>query len=195
MSGARNIGRVRTAALASAALIMGGLAVALMVEPARAATPTRLTLTAPSAVKAREDISIHARLTTDGGRPVPGVIVTLYQVGAVGRHSMGRATTDAKGLASFLHQESTVAYLSLQVVFTGDSRWGSSQAKAEVEITGIEIPPAVVMAHTASPLVKGVVFLVLGSVWATYLFAGSSIVRILRAGRDEKGSGTVRPRL
>ncbi len=120
------------------------------------------------------------------------VTITLFQVGAVGQRPMGRATTDEKGAASFLHHEYTLAHLSLRVAFPGDARLGPSQAEADVEITGIEVPPAVVMSHTPSPFVKVVLFSVLGTVWITYAFAGSCILRIVRDGRRAKGGGFAR---
>ena len=173
------------AALAAAALT-------LLAARASAATPTQLTVTAPESVDMGGDIVIEARLTASDGQPVPGAALTMFQVGAVGQRPMGRATTDEKGVASFLHQEYTLAHLSLRVSFPGDARLGPSQAEAEITIAGIKVPPSVTMSHTPSSFVKTILFSVLGTVWITYAFAGSCILRIFRDGRGTKGGGFVR---
>jgi hypothetical protein len=183
--------------LAGAAIALGAalelhVATVSAAAPATAKIPTRLMLTVPASVGMGEEIAIEARFTTADGRPVPGAVLTLSQVGAVGQRAMGRATTDEKGAASFFHNEFTLAALSLRVAFAGDAQYGPATADADLEITGIEVPPAVPMSHTPSPLVKAVLFSVLGSVWATYLFAVSYIFRITREGRDTKEGQTAR---
>jgi hypothetical protein len=150
--------------------------------PAGAVVPTRITLSAPAFVEIGEDISIEARLTTLDGLPLTGRTLTLYQVGAVGQRVMARETTDEKGVAWFLHNEFTVPFLALRVVFAGDGQYGSSQADVRVEVRGIKVPPSVPMSHSPSPLTKAVLFTILGAVWLTYAYAGTCIVRIIREG-------------
>lgn len=173
-----------------AAAVLGCAATAaLAATQAGAAMPTRLGLAAPRSVEVGEDLTIEARLTTGNGRPVPGATVRLFQVGAVGQRVMAEATTDDNGAVSFLHQEYTLASIVLRVAFAGNTRLAPSQADAEVEVTGIEVSPAVTMSHAPGPLAKGVLFLVLGSVWATYVFAGACVFRIIRDAREAKRGG------
>ncbi len=159
---------------------------------ASAAAPTTLSITAPSSVGAGEDIAVEATLRTAGGESLAGVPLTLFQVGAVGEREMARATTNEKGVAVFRHTESTVADLSLRVRFGGDAKHAPAAAEARVEISGLDTPSAVVMPHTPSPLVKTVLFTILGGVWLTYAFAGSCIIRIFRHGDRGKGLGAAR---
>ncbi len=157
-----------------------GAVLAIWSVQASAAAPTRLSVTAPASTGMGEEITVEARLTTGEGQPVAGAALTLSQVGIVGQRTMARATTDEQGLASFLHAEFTLAALSLRVAFAGNAGLSPSHADLEVEITGIAVPPAVAMGHAPGPLAKMVLFAVLGSVWLTYAFAASFIVRIRR---------------
>lgn len=172
--------RVTTSLLAAFVLVLAG-------GPAYGAMAVRLVLTAPAAVGMGEEIIVEVRLTTVDGRAVAGAVLTLYQVGAVGQHKMGTATTNENGVASFAHSEYTVAHLALRVIFAGDAQHEPGQADAEVAITDVEIPPAVVMAHAPGSLVKGILFSILGAVWLTYLFAASCVIRIIRS------SGEIEP--
>lgn len=172
--------RVATPLLAAVVLV-------LVVSPAYGATATRLLLTAPGAVGMGEEIVIGARLTTVDGQAVAGAVLTLYQVGAVGQRKIDAATANENGVASFAHSELAVAQLTLRVVFAGSAQHGASQADAQVEITDIEIPPAIVMAHAPGSLTKGILFSILGAVWLTYLFAASCVLRIIRS------SGEIQP--
>ncbi len=171
---------------------LAGASLLLWVPPADAATPTRLVLTTPSSVGVGEDITIDAQLVTVDGRPVPGAVLTLSQVGVVGQRVMQRVKTDEKGAASFLHNEFTLAHLAVRVAFAGDAQFASAAADAEIAIAGVEVPPAVPMSHAPGLVVKAALFSVLGAVWITYLFAASCIVRVVRDGRGAKGGETLR---
>lgn len=160
------------------AMILAALAISA--GGAVAATPTRLTITAPPTAGMGEDITVEARLSAADGQLLAGATLDLFQVGAVGERVLARVTTDEKGEASFVHNEFTVAHLALRVRFAGDAQHGPAMAQAHLEIFGIEVLPAVVMAHTPSPLVKGVLFSLLGAVWLTYAFAGLCVLRIVR---------------
>ncbi len=167
------------------------VALAAHVGLAASVAPTSLTITAPPSVGMGEDITVEARLSTAIGEPLARVPLSLSQVGAVGEREMAQATTDEKGVASFLHTEFTIAHLLLRVRFAGDAKHGPSAATTRVEISGIDVPPAVVMVDTPSPLVKAVLFSILGAVWLTYTFAGSCIIRIVRQS-DREGGGSPR---
>ena len=151
------------------------LGFAVFAASAEAAVPTRVTLTAPSAVELGEDIQLDARLLTADGRPVPGAALELRQVGAVGERMIAQATTDAQGSASFVHREYTVPALNLRVAFPGNPAQAAAHADVSVSISGIEVEPSVVMAHSPGPLIKGTLFLLLGSVWLTYVYAASRV--------------------
>ncbi len=161
-------------------------------EWATAAAPTRLSVSRPPIVGLGEEISLEAHLTAADGRPIAGAVLTLLQVGAVGQRVMTTATTDAQGVAWFSHNEFTVTPLSLRIVYAGDSTQAPAGVDLTVEVTGIEVPPAVVMPHAPTLLVRSVLFLLLGTVWLTYAFAASSILRIVREGRTRQGGETVR---
>ena len=172
-------------------LVLAGI-LGIITGRATAAVSTRLSVTGPSTVGLGEEISVEARLTTADDRPIAGAVLTLFQVGAVGQRAMSTATTDAQGVAWFLHNEFTVAYLSLRVAYAGDAVRVPESADLSVEVTGIEVTPAVVMPHTPSLPVKTVFFLLLGTVWLTYAFAASSILRIVREGGPRRGGETAR---
>lgn len=160
----------------------------LLAASAQAAVPTRLSLTAPSSVGLGEEILLGARLTTTDGQPVVGVRLELRQVGAVGERIMAQAETDAEGRVSFAHREYSIPVITLQVAFQGSMSFTAARAEARVEITGIEPEPAVVMSHTPGPLVKGILFSVLATVWLTYLYAASRVARLAfdRDGRSAR---------
>lgn len=147
---------------------------------AQAATPTRLVLTAPSSVALGEEILLEARLTTNGGQPVAGAGLELRQVGAVGERVMAQAVTDAEGRASLGHREYSVSALTLRVAFHGSPSYGPSRADTLVAISGVEAAPTFVMSHAPSPLVKGILFSLLGSIWLTYVYAASRVARVAR---------------
>ncbi len=172
-------------------LVLAGI-LGIITGRATAALPTHLSVTGPSTVGLGEEISVEARLTTADDRPIAGAVLTLFQVGAVGQRAMSTATTDAQGVAWFLHSEFTVAFLSLRAAYTGDAVHAPASADLTVEITGIEVAPAVVMPHSPSLPVKAVLFLLLGIVWLTYAFAASSILRIVREGGTRRGGETAR---
>ncbi len=155
--------------------------VALPVQAA--AIPTHLRLTLPPAVEIGGEIMVEAALTTADGVPVAGAMLTLFQVGAVGQRLMARTPTDERGLASFLFSEFTVPHLDLRVVFPGDGAHGSSVVDAAVDVSGIDLPPSVLMAHNPGPLTKSVLFSILAAVWLTYGFAASCVVRVTRVAR------------
>lgn len=163
---------------------IAGLTVAvlgvLVGSAAAAAVPTRLTLTAPSSVELGEEILLEARLVTADGQPVAGASLELRQVGAVGERMMAQATTDADGAAMFVHREYSVAALALRVAFPGSPAASSSHADTLVGISGVEPKPAVIMAHAPSPLVKGTLFVLLGTIWLTYIYAASRVVHVAR---------------
>ena len=154
------------------------LGFAVFAASAEAASPTRVTLTAPSAVELGEEIELEARLLTAGGAPLAGAVLEIRQVGAVGERVIGEATTDAQGVAFLTHREYTVPVLTLRVAFRGTPAQAASHADVSVTVTGIEVEPSVVMTHSPGPAIKTTLFLLLGSVWLTYIYAASRVVRL-----------------
>lgn len=162
--------------LTVAILVAYGLAV--LAASAQAASPTRLTLSAPEAVGLGEEIFVEATLVTGDGQAVAGERLEFRQVGVVGERVIAEAATDARGQALFIHREFMVPALTLRVAYAGTPAHGPSQADVQVAVDGIEPQPAVVMSHTPSPLVKATLSLVLGSVWLTYIYAASRVIRV-----------------
>jgi len=161
-------------------------AVAALAAAAQAAVPTHLTVNAPASVGLGEEIILEARLATADGQPVAGARLELRQVGAVGERMIAEAQTDAEGTASFVHREYSVAALSLRVAFAGSPSRSGSQADTLVTISGVEPERGVVMSHAPGPLAKGTLFLVLGAVWLTYIYAVSRVVRV-RLDKEKEG--------
>ncbi len=160
------------------AVLLAAGVLGVFAGPAQAAVPTRISVSAPAAVDLGEEIVLDATLLTADGQPVAGERLELRQVGAVGERTMAGAATDARGRASFTHREFMVAALTLRVAFAGTSAYEPSRADVQVSISGIEPQPAVMMSHTPGPLVKGTLFFVLGSVWLTYIYAASRVIRV-----------------
>ena len=156
------------------------LGFAVFAASAEAAAPaaTRLTLTGPATVELGEEIELEARLLTAGGAPLAGAVLELRQVGAVGERVIGEATTDAQGGAFLSHREYTVPVLTLRVAFRGTPAQAASHADFSVTVTGIEVEPSVVMTHSPGPAIKTTLFLLLGSVWLTYIYAASRVARV-----------------
>lgn len=159
-------------------VLLAAVVLEVFAAPAQAAAPTRISVTAVAAVELGEEIVLDATLLTADGQPVAGERLELRQVGAVGERTMAGAETDASGRASFMHREFMVAALTLRVAFAGTGAHAPSRADVQVSISGIEPQPAVVMSHTPGPLVKGTLVLVLGSVWLTYIYAASRVIRV-----------------
>lgn len=153
---------------------------------------TRLTLSAPQTVALGDEIELEARLLSGAGRPVPGAVLELRQVGAVGERVIAQETTDAQGTAFFVHREYTVPLLTLRVAFRGGAGQAAAYADAVVPVSGIELRPSVVMAHSPSPAIKGVLFLLLGSVWLTYIYAASRVARVALEDRKPTQGGRTR---
>ncbi|MBI4280446.1 MAG: polysulfide reductase NrfD [Armatimonadetes bacterium] len=193
------IGRPLVILLAAGALAAGAARASAASAPVapgeQAKMPTRLTVSAPTSVEMGEDLMVEARLTTADGQPLAGAAVILFQVGAVGERVMARAATDEKGMASFRHNEYTIPHITLRVTFAGDARHAPARGGAEVEITGVKVPPSVSMRHTPGPLTRAAIFLVLGGVWLTYAYAGSFILRIARSERVGKGGASAHQNL
>lgn len=168
-------------------VVMGMAVVALsaLAGAAAAAVPTRVALTAPTSVDLGEEILLEARLVTADGQPVADAPLELRQVGAVGERVMAQSTTDADGTATFVHREYSVASLALRVAFAGGPAASASHADVLITINGVEPKPAVVMSHAPSLLVKGILFSLLGTIWFTYIYAVSRVVRVAR----ETGGG------
>lgn len=168
------------------------LGVAVFAASAETAAPTQVTLTAPPAVELGEEIQLDARLLTADGRPVPGAALQLLQVGAVGVRMIAQATTDAQGSASFVHREYTVPALTLRVAFPGSPVQAAAHADVSVTVSGVEVKPSVVMIHSPGLAVKTTLFLLLGGVWLTYMYAASRVARVALEGRTIPKGGRAR---
>ena len=70
--------------------------------------------------------------------------------------------------------------LTLRVAFHGSPSYGPSRADTLVAISGVEVAPTLVMSHAPSPLVKGILFSLLGSIWLTYVYAASRVALVAR---------------
>jgi len=162
-------------------MVLAGTAVA-------APAATRVTLTGPATVRLGEEIALEARLLTSAGAPVGGAVLELRQVGAVGERVITTSTTDAQGTAFLVHREYTVPLLTLRVAFRGSAVLAASHADLSVTVQGIEVEPSVIMAHSPGISIKIPLFLLLGSVWLTYIYAASRVARVaLEARRPEGG--------
>ena len=149
---------------------------------------TRVILTAPAAVELGEPIEIEARLLTSSGVPIAGAALELRQVGAVGERVIGQSTTDAQGTAFLSHREYMVPWLTLRVAFRGTALQAASYADVSVTVNGIEVEPSVVMSHSPGVSIKTALFLVLATVWLTYIYAASRAARVaLEARRIPQG--------
>lgn len=153
---------------------------------------TRVELVGPPTVAVGEEFEIEARLRTTEGVPIAGAVLELRQVGAVGERGIDEAATDAQGTAFLIHREYTVPVLTLRVVFRGTAAHAPSYADVSVDVTGIEVEPPVIMSHSPGPAVKTTLFLLLGSVWFTYVYAASRVVRVAREDRRIREGGRTR---
>jgi len=154
-------------------------ALALAGPAAAAPAPTRMTLTGPEVAELGDEIELEARLRTAGGAPIPEAVLEFRQVGAVGERVIGEVTTDAQGVAFLSHREYTVPALTLRVAFRGTPAQAASHADVSVAISGIEVEPSVVMTHSPGLAIKTTLFLLLGSVWLTYIYAASRVARVV----------------
>ena len=168
--------------MTSAIVIALAVAWTILAFPAQAAPAPRLTLTGPEQVALGEEILVGARLVGSDGRPLSGAVIELRQVGAVGERVIAEETTDGQGSASFVHREYTVPLLTLRAVVRGGAGQAAS-ADVVVSVSGIELPPSVVMAHAPGPAIKTALVLLLGSVWLTYLYAASRVAHVAIEGR------------
>lgn len=161
----------------------------IVAAPASAApAATRVTLTGPASVRLGEEIGLEVRLLTAEGAPIAGTRLELRQVGAVGERVITTGTTDAQGTAYLGHREYTVPQLTLRVAFRGTAVYSASHADISVTVTGIEAAPSVVMSHSPATSIKIPLFLVLATVWLTYVYAASRAVRVaLEARRIPQG--------
>ncbi|MBI4202884.1 MAG: hypothetical protein HY532_07230 [Chloroflexi bacterium] len=169
-----------------------------LARPALAAGPVDLALEAPDQLNLGDEVVITAALKDSSGAPIPGATVVLWTPGQFlsveGVMELGRAATDAQGLAVFLYQARSEKSATLNVSFSGDSRYSPAHASLEVSVAG----SAQLYQSTAGVRLPGVgVWLLvaaLGTAWSIYIGMMVLVTLIARAGQsasEELGGANV----
>jgi len=161
------------------------LVVLVTATPAWAAEPVNLEFQAPEQVNIGDEVMVTAGLRNEKGIPVPGANIVLTSeasfLSAEGTIELDRAATDAQGIVNFLYQARTEGPITLNVYFSGDSRYGSAQDSTELTVLG----SVQLYQQTAGVRLPGIsVWLlvgVLGTVWSIYVTVMVLLALIARA--------------
>ena len=164
------------------------------------ALPTRMTVSLEQTVGEEKGVSVAATLIDAREEPVVGAVVQFYVNTTFGPMKIGSSTTDATGKASITYNPGGPGQLQFTVVYAGAAKYEPSttagsviyQARGMAE-RGDEFP--FVLGQNMSPdirlvgspwsislLIVTIVGLVVGGVWATYLFVAKQLVDIRKFG-------------
>ncbi len=175
----------------------GGLALATLLlqlaiaAPALAADPVTLELQTPGHMALGKTENVVVALRDSKGSPVAKATVALRTpasfLSTSGAITLGEATTDAQGKATFAYEARTSGTVNLNASFSGDARYQPAQAVVDVTVDG----SAQLYQQTAGVRLPGIsVWLLvatLGIAWSIYFTMMVFLTLIARAGTPASG--------
>lgn len=167
------------------------LGLVLLPMTVMAASPqvARVQFLVPNTGIVGEDVMLYAYVTDASGAAIPGVEMVFYQdaafLNAESTIELGRATTDAQGMASFAFVPRSQGALSL----TASPVNGAKNLKGSASLT-VNPGPAQAESDKTGVSVPGVGMwlfaIVLGGVWWVFLWAVLKLRTIFHQGEQQK---------
>lgn len=156
--------------------------------PAGAESPsvgTKLELRSLPAVDLGDSIHVYARLLDESGKPVAKEEVVLYtsftfMSTSSGPIEIGRATTDAAGVADIEYLPTRGGSTEVRAEFLGNTKYKSSQAvgtfvaRGGQQIYGVQV--GITVPFLSKWLLGGLLFII----WTLYLFVVTRVLRIVQ---------------
>lgn len=181
--------RILILALVGIALLVGGTVLADGggeddQHPAFSAGAT-ITLELPREMTVGKEATLLAALSGNGPRAGAEVLflATLTFAGTRGEVVLGRAVTDAQGIARFTFLPRTQGEVNIIARFVGDSQIGPVEVSRKITVQ----PSSALYRETAGVRVPGIgvwlLLAVLGAVWSTYLTVAVILGAIASRGR------------
>ncbi len=159
--------------------------------PALAADPVTMELQSPGHMALGKTENIVVVLRDSKGAPVARATILLWTpasfLSTSGAITLGEATTDAQGKATFAYEARMGGTANLNALFSGDARYQPAQAVADVTVDG----SAQLYQSTAGVRLPGIsVWLLvaaLGVAWSIYFLMMVFLTLIARAGTPASG--------
>jgi hypothetical protein len=174
------------------ALAIAGAAAFWWVSGAQA-SHLSVRITEPTPATVGQASALNATVVSaDTGQPVAGVPVTFYAHASFGKTSgfmeIGRAVTDASGIAAISYVPRESGEHEIRVDYTGTGSAASEQTTGTVAVGGSDEQMYVQTAGIHVPgLNAGLIMLVLSIIWAILFGVGLTVVRIAGARSSESG--------
>lgn len=103
---------------------------------------TTLSLEIPETGELTEEITLTATLLTEDGTPVSGATIIFFTpaefAGVLGDMELGSRVTSTQGVAIRTFEPRRTGTIEIIARFSGDSRYGASDARAPISLTGSE---------------------------------------------------------
>ena len=169
---------------------------------------TNLTLTGEVVAHSRPIVILVAQIYDENGSRVPGVLVHFYRESTWGFAEIGADASDGAGRANITYSPPLDGHIIFMAHFLGSGIYMPSSSETFIhyavpqendydfpfvwgqnpifDLTTVGVPAA------AGFLWVGVVVLIVGSVWTTYLYVVRQLLGIRNAGHGEEDSEGIR---
>ncbi|MCL5047159.1 MAG: hypothetical protein M1598_10370 [Actinobacteria bacterium] len=130
-----------------------------------------------------QTVTATATLTDTGGKPIPGMMVTLVRRTAFGQLDLGSLKTDKNGTVKAEVPAAPGQEISVTTRFTGNKMWKSAEAAGQVSIPPkpADIRPGGLTTPYPNPWFVALLGIVVGGIWSTYAWVFYTLGRIRRA--------------
>lgn len=186
----------RTVRSAIAVLVLGALAVA-QAGPALA-SHVLVRTTVPSDLTVGEMARIPVALQAADSAPLPGVTVVFYLhavfAGVAGEVEIGRAVTDAAGVATLAYRPRLAGHHELRVEYIAPDESEVEVVSTVFDVSGGEQLYRPAPGLDVPGLNVGLLIAVLSTVWSILFWVALRLVAIARAGGGAGTPGLARPR-
>ena len=151
--------------------------------PEPAAAPMDTVLQVAMVKTDDQTVTATATLTDTGGKPIPGMMVTLVRRTAFGQLDLGSLKTDKNGTVKADVPAAPGQEISVTTRFTGNKMWKSAEAAGQVSVPPkpTDIRPGGLTTPYPNPWFVALLGIVVGGVWSTYAWVFYTLGRIRRA--------------
>ena len=169
---------------------------------------TNLTLTGEVVAHSRPMVVLVAQIYDENSSPVPGVLVHFFRESTWGFAEIGADASDNAGRANITYSPPIDGHITFTAQFLGSGIYMPSSSEAFIHYNvpqenDYDFPfvwgqnpifdfGTVGVPALAGLLWVGVVVLIVGSVWTTYLYVVRQLMGIRNAGRGEEDSERIR---
>ncbi len=169
---------------------------------------TNLTLTGEVVAHSRPIVVLVAQIYDENSSPVPGVLVHFFRESTWGFAEIGADASDNAGRANITYSPPLDGHITFMAHFLGSGIYMPSSSEAFIHYVvpqenDYDFPfvwgqnPIFDFTTVGVPALSGllwigVVVLIVGSVWTTYLYVVRQLLGIRNAGRGEEDSERIR---